>query len=582
MEQNTMEYPRIKSVKQRTFKYPHIFLVVISIALISGLCVGCSRPPENTEQEGLNGPVILILTRLDANESGLSVHIFDVDQHQLYLEPGTYYGEALHPDESITVVSDLIVPTGEGDQTRVDVSSLETYALNGDEAAQQLATIAGFLVAVDNVRLAYLEIVSAGFAVPLFDTAVETSWEDVARLEEALNGLGDEPEVIKAVQAFINRGTDSAYQTGKNGLARVVAGPLDILKDIASFFGICSDEDEIAREDMIKTLQTEMEYYESTEILEIINEFYPEVNTLDEFVQNLKDDKVENSRIIRQQLFQRTPYNGLYQTLNPDANRPDGETIHRVGAEALTRGSELYVNIVKDILSTAFPGMDQGFEYADKVNEFAEFVRDFYNDPTSALVDAVKGQIEDAVKNQIKEQFMDLFPEIEEDQADEIAGHIMDQINEIQEAQEELAEELQEEQEEQEEEMDEQASEPIILPPDTTLGTETFVDGDVTYTFFEGHGSYCNEVEGTYIYRWSLDLLQEVEAKQVLGTVKFHDCPGGGRVLYRVEGFVNEDGTFTLSGTKRDGGGDLYSKAPAATQFTFDPTTGVISPNYAP
>lgn len=577
-----IEFPRLKPAKQCTFKYSHIVLVLISAGLICGLCVGCFRFPGVTDREGLSGPIILILTRLDANKSGLSAHIFDVDQHQLFLEPGTYYGEALHPDESVTALPEFIVETSEDNQTLVDVSGLSAYPLKESGASGQLATIASFLIAVDKVRLTYLEIVSAGFTVPLFDTAVETSWEDVARLEETLDSLGDETEVIKAVQAFINRGTTSAYQSGKEGLASIVAGPLDILKGIASFFGICSDEDEIAREDMIKTLQMEMEYYESTEILEIINEFYPEVNTLDEFVQNLKDDKVENSRFIRQQLFQRTPYHGLYQTLNPDANRADGETIHRVGAEALTRGSELYVNIVKEILNTVFPGMDQGFEYADKINDFAEFVRNFYNDPTSALVYTVKGQIEEEIKNQIKEQFMDLFPDVDEDQADEIAGHIMDQINEIQEAQEELAEALQEEQEEQEEEMDEQASEPIILPPDSTLETETFIDGDVTYTFFEGHGSYCDEAEGTYIYRWSIDLMQEVEAKQVLGTVKFHDCPGGGRILYRVEGFVNEDGTFSLSGTKKDGGGALYSNAPGTTQFNFNPTTGVISPNYAP
>jgi hypothetical protein len=96
------------------------------------------------------------------------------------------------------------------------------------------------------------------------------------------------------------------------------------------------------------------------------------------------------------------------------------------------------------------------------------------------------------------------------------------------------------------------------------------------------YGPACDEAEGTYIYRWSVDLMKDPQTGQLAGTIKFHDCPGGGRVLYRVGGNPPMGTVFTLMGEKLNGGGDLFDSAVDSITFTFDTATGQISPNLAP
>lgn len=96
------------------------------------------------------------------------------------------------------------------------------------------------------------------------------------------------------------------------------------------------------------------------------------------------------------------------------------------------------------------------------------------------------------------------------------------------------------------------------------------------------YGPACDEAEGTYIYRWSVDLMKDPQTGQLAGTVKFHNCPGGGRALYRVSGNLPAGAVFTLAGEKKGGGGDLFGSAAESITFTFDSSTGQITPNLAP
>ena len=82
-------------------------------------------------------------------------------------------------------------------------------------------------------------------------------------------------------------------------------------------------------------------------------------------------------------------------------------------------------------------------------------------------------------------------------------------------------------------------------------------------------------------YRWSVEMLIDPINNAYEGTIKFHNCPGGGRVSYRVSG--SSDGSLLhLTGDLVDGGGELSNTAPMQQTFTFNPATGVIEPNLAP
>jgi hypothetical protein len=107
-------------------------------------------------------------------------------------------------------------------------------------------------------------------------------------------------------------------------------------------------------------------------------------------------------------------------------------------------------------------------------------------------------------------------------------------------------------------------------------------DGGSPNVVGDWHGAACDEAEGTFIYRWSVDLMKNPGTGQLAGVVKFHDCPGGGRVLYYVTGAMPSQTAFTLTGEKMDGGGDLFDSAEDSVTFTFDSATGEISPNLAP
>jgi len=124
-----------------------------------------------------------------------------------------------------------------------------------------------------------------------------------------------------------------------------------------------------------------------------------------------------------------------------------------------------------------------------------------------------------------------------------------------------------------------------VATPVSPTATEGSIPPNVVGAW---HGQACDEAEGTYAYRWSLDLMKDPTSGQVVGTLKFHDCPGGGRGLFRVVGVSQIGSAITLTGTLKDGSGELFQTLQGETAaggtigFTFDSSTGEIEPNYAP
>ena len=128
---------------------------------------------------------------------------------------------------------------------------------------------------------------------------------------------------------------------------------------------------------------------------------------------------------------------------------------------------------------------------------------------------------------------------------------------------------------------------PVDEPVDAPVATveiQTGQEAPAAMTLRDFYGPACEsgEEEGAP-YRWSVELLQDPATGKLEGTIKFHACPGGGRAVYRVSGTTGDGIVFTLAGKKMEvGGGDLFGTAPAQETFTFDSSSGQLTPNLAP
>ena len=112
-------------------------------------------------------------------------------------------------------------------------------------------------------------------------------------------------------------------------------------------------------------------------------------------------------------------------------------------------------------------------------------------------------------------------------------------------------------------------------PNDTISDEETPYD---TTLFGDWHGDVCPEFEGTFKYKWAVNLFLDTKETLLVGTVKFHDCPNGGRVLYSVKGEIINESLVNLNGVKKSGGGNLFNNSPEKQTFQFNPLTGQMVP----
>lgn len=375
------------------------------------------------------GDAMVLILPLDGQEQRLSAYIFNLEQTEIMLPAGRYYAELKLVDGTLMAFSPLIVADVQNGMGAAAFKQRVSQSINAEQAAQQVQDLVRFLVAIDNVRLTYFDLVSDGFQKPLFSSDVELTWDNAGRLLNTFNALGD-PEIVNvAANAFLTRAEAAqTFQPSKPGLSAPRSG---LIGNILSFFGIMADENEIARQqvlDMYAVIKTPEERQESIEALD--ERYVAGAESFDEFIDMVRSGEIKDMVRVRDDLMQFGPMQGIMQDLHPDSNRPGGEVIHRVGAEAVRHGAELNVEVIKTVLTSTFPGIEEGFDYADKVNEWAEFVQQVYTDPLQAAGDELTAQAVDAIKNRIKDQFQNLFPDMDEDDVDQLVDQVTGQVTE--------------------------------------------------------------------------------------------------------------------------------------------------------
>ena len=108
--------------------------------------------------------------------------------------------------------------------------------------------------------------------------------------------------------------------------------------------------------------------------------------------------------------------------------------------------------------------------------------------------------------------------------------------------------------------------EPATAPQTAaTSKPKVFTEWDGDWT-----GAPCNEPEA-FAFKWMVSL-EETDQGTVVGTVRFHDCPGGGMVIYNVTGTPDPDTPqeIILEATKIGGTGARGDASPEDATYSFN------------
>lgn len=571
-----------------------LFLVICLVAgaVLIGVLAWPGRAPttaqeaqpqeQHTVDTRVEGDVIVLVARVDPGQEQLTAYIFNLEDQVLNLTDGTYYAEMLQADGRMQTFQLIFINAAPNEWVPVDFAALDSKQLPKQGTVEQMESLVSFLIAVDDIRLTYYEIVSGNYEHLMFDPAVEIPRTDEARLMETFEHLGERDQVLDAAEAFITRASSAtASLHGQFSLARPATdepAEFGIMRSIGNLFGVYEKELDIASQDLVAGIENLSSPVEKQEVLRHINEVAGiNVNHLDEFVRMLHDGEVKNPVVVRSHLLRAGEgyFAGSLQDLT-GTNRPDLENAHRIGGELIKHGADLNIRTIKYVLERSFPGISRGFGYAEKIDKFTAFVRDLYRDPAGTLGDALLTAAEETVSQAIKDELLDQllnnFPYMTLEDADYLADNLVDHAEGVRNS---LLDNI--------DAMDRGTADSPPGEPGVDLDTERIIDEYGTEVIYiHANGVHCDEAESGYPFRWAVDLAHYVETNNVQGVVKFHACPMGGRVLYRLVGEANPDGTFTLLGEKRGGGGDLMKDALDFVNFTFDPRTGTITPNFTP
>jgi hypothetical protein len=131
---------------------------------------------------GEEAGVLAVAFRLDEGSPVMSAYFGDPEKHPFQLPAGSYYIEALNADDVLVSLGAVDIEDGQA------VSFPSPFAGPGgaadSERAAPLKTVTDFVIDVQLVKYAFLEIVTAGFTLPPFDPGVEADSADIEALHE--------------------------------------------------------------------------------------------------------------------------------------------------------------------------------------------------------------------------------------------------------------------------------------------------------------------------------------------------------------------------------------------------------------
>jgi hypothetical protein len=589
--------------------------------------------------------VTAIAYRVDDGLAYMSLYVGRPDDHPFTLPAGVYYIEAFDQAGQGISLGRVAVTSEDGESafTAFPRDFTKSSCLLSELQTGQVETLAEFLLLVDYARLTYIDIVSNGFANSPYGGEEDIPLSALEPMEALFAEMAQSDKAVtEAAQVFQVRAlATTSHEPVKATLS--VRRWFNLADKFRSFFGLYNKNAESARNEIVMVYNTlpPDQRAEAFDMVDPANR--GGAQNYDEFVQKIKDGQISDTTALdaRREFHGDPFYSETVQNAVPGMNRPHLNIAHQEGGAAVTAGAELYVEIIKSVLTTQFPDIKNGVEYAEKADKWSNYVRDLLSDPTKALENYTTDQIKDYLSERIKVDLGEINPGLDEDEIGEIASALADRIT--QQAVENvktgggaLVDLLSGDEETSPGDDD---AEGATGKPDLSwipgyvegIGNNlteqglrraavnaikselrTCLEGEINNGASRAEAigfcqSILNEIkvptatsepevedirnfEGTWAggglcgedddpaYRWNVDLEQDANGF-VQGTITFHACPGGGAAYYSVSGQATSDKTLILQGVKTSGRGGLGGNTPQSVEFRIK-FKGAPNPNY--
>ncbi|HMO94703.1 MAG TPA: hypothetical protein PKD27_01205, partial [Tepidiformaceae bacterium] len=356
------------------------------------------------------------------HEPGATLFIGNPADHTLVLEPGTYRIVAVNHDDRVTAFEQFTL--SQPSQVRLATG----YDLHDPQLARDIRQVARALLRIDHARLLSLEAASTGFTVPLFTDAHPTLADTVTRIERMNAALAAAAAETHAMEAALSRidtfGSPPSAKAASPPLSvsirpALTFGVFDAIKDkLLGFFRFAGAAGERAAADIARVAEELSPDQREDAFLDVAPGLTGGARNFDELLQKLQSGELNSSAAqVRAQLWANAEFSSAAQNVC-NCNNPALTTAHTEGAELVTKGAELNVQVIKTVLGDVFPGISDGFDYADKADEWAEYLRDVYQDPLGQLDAAARAAIAERLKERILGDMEGCCPLLDEEDLD--------------------------------------------------------------------------------------------------------------------------------------------------------------------
>lgn len=408
------------------------FLGLMFVCLLVLSCnFPLTQPESSKDQPSVKSPVLALAINLDGQSPRFHLFVGHSTEDSWLLPAGDFYIEAAGEDHLVYPIGRLTIPQPGGN---VELGKRMTIVggISAPQHHQELILIANALTGIKSGMLSFLEHSSNSFSTPLFDPQYAWTPADIRAVRENYDPvLAREEETLQALMALELRMGETLGFNSCPGMCKPNKGILD---SMLSFFVSMNVVDQHAVEDILAG-SAAMSVEEKADAFE----YFPSsltggAQSFDEMLRNLQSgrlDKYAPTRIRNLLMDEPTFVEALTDVRK--TNRPLLHIAHEEGSVLVQKGAEMQVEIIKQVLQVAFPGIETGFNYADKVNEWAEFIRSTYEDPLQGVADFAAGQAASQISGQIKSGLLDMGygDELAAEMADYLSEEIIGQITKL-------------------------------------------------------------------------------------------------------------------------------------------------------